>query len=198
MLTPREVLDAIVQSWRLFKGDRTALQAFDASYDGFWRSFTVIVALAPFYALVFVAELALVAEQGAGGAAVPAPAFFLWKSAAALVDWIAFPAVVAVLAGSLNISGRYALLIVARNWTSILAVLPYALVSLLYAVGLMSTGGLIWSSVIVLVVLLRFRYQVFAAALGGPSGVVVGLVVLDFLLSVVIGQVFNQAIPAGP
>lgn len=193
MITLNEVYAAVLHSWALFRGDRGALNAFDASFDGFWRSFGVIVVLAPFYGMVFLAEKQLVFSDPA---VLPenfsTASFLFWKGLSALIDWISFPLLLAVLARPLNFANRYTLLVVARNWTSILAILPYALVSLLFAIGILPPGGLVWMSVFVMIVLLRFRYQVFSAALGGPTNLVIGFVALDFLLSVFIGVMFNR------
>jgi hypothetical protein len=199
VITFGEVYAAVLHSWRIFRGDRGALQAFDTSFDGFWRSFAVIVALAPLYGVIFLAQQRLVVSDFVRDVeAFPTGGFYVWKIAATLVDWIAFPAVAALLARPLNITSRYALLIVARNWTSILAILPYSFISLLYGLGLLPAAGYVWLAVIVLVVVIRFRYQVYSAALGGPTGLVVGIVALDFLLAIVIGELFDQliALPA--
>lgn len=200
MITFGEVYAAVLHSWRIFRGDRGALQAFDTSFDGFWRSFSVIIALAPLYAVIFLAQQRLVESDLARDldASFPTGGFYFWKVAATLVDWVAFPAVAALIAGPLNITNRYVLLIVARNWTSILAVLPYSFVSLLYGLGMLPAAGYVWLAVIVLIVVIRFRYQVYSAALGGPTGLVIGIVALDFLLAVVIGELFDQliALPA--
>ncbi|MEM1049212.1 MAG: hypothetical protein AAGL24_23870 [Pseudomonadota bacterium] len=191
MITLNEVYAAILHSWALFRGDRGALRAFDASFDGFWRSFGVIVVLAPFYALIFVANHRL--DLGPTSEVQPATLgqFVSWQYLSALVDWVTFPAVIALLAGPLNIANRFALLIVAHNWTSILAILPGALVSLLFAIGVLQQSGFLWLSLIVMIVLWRFRYQVYSAALGGPTGLVIALVAMEFVLSLFIAQSIN-------
>ena len=193
LITLNEVYSAILHSWALFRGDRGALAAFDSSYDGFWRSFMVILVLAPFYVIVFMAEQRMILTDPAGApAAFSTGAFLFWKSVSALVDWIAFPILMAALARPLNFSNRYALLIVGRNWTSILAILPFAVVSLLFGIGLLPPGGLLVMSLLLMIVMLRFRYQVFSAALGGPTSLVIGFVALDFLFSFLIGVVINR------
>ena len=193
MITLTEVYAAILHSWRLFRGDRGALKAFDASYDGFLRSFGVIVVLTPIYALVFVAKQKMILDSADADLESHAPtAFFLWEGVAALVDWVAFPLVVLALAPMLHINNRVSLFIVARNWTSILAALPYGVTALLYALGILSAEflGLLW--LIALGLLLYFRYQVYSAALGGPIPLVIGMVVLDFLLSLMIGETLGR------
>ena len=193
MITFNEVYAAILHSWALFRGDRGALKAFDSSYEGFWRSFRVILVLAPFYVIVFLAEqVHYVSSPNHDAATFSASTFLFWKTLSALVDWVAFPMLLALIAGPLNISNRYALLVVARNWTSILAILPYAIVSLLYVVGILPPGGLLWMSLILMIVLLRFRYQVFSAALGGPASLAIGFVAMDFLFSIIIGVLLNR------
>lgn len=193
MITFNEIYAAVLHSWALFRGDRGALNAFDSSYDGFWRSFAVILVLAPFYVIVFLAEQRLILDDPLEAPVTfSAGAFLFWKSMSALVDWVALPILLAFLAKPLNFANRYTLLVVARNWTSILAILPYALVSLLFITGLLPPGGLLWASLLLMLILLRFRYQVFSAALGGPTSLVVGFVALDFLFSVLIGVLFNR------
>ncbi|MEM8811046.1 MAG: hypothetical protein AAGF59_00410, partial [Pseudomonadota bacterium] len=180
-------------SWALFRGNQRALGAFDASVAGFWRSFGVIVFLIPFYALVFVAERQLAFSSTDADPIVYDPGLFLfWKSFAVAIDWIAFPIVMALLAGPLGIGSRYTTLIVARNWTSLLAILPYAVICLFYTTGLLPATGLALLSLVALVIIFRFVYQVYSAALGGPASLIIGLVIMDFLLSILIDETFSR------
>ncbi len=51
-----EIERSLRGAWRLFLGKPDAMRFFDASVDGFWRSFRAIILVAPLYALTALAD----------------------------------------------------------------------------------------------------------------------------------------------
>ena len=51
-----EIERSLTGAWRLFLGKPDAMRFFDASVEGFWRSFGAIVLVAPLYALTALAD----------------------------------------------------------------------------------------------------------------------------------------------
>ncbi|MEX0853422.1 MAG: hypothetical protein WD036_09110 [Bauldia sp.] len=191
MITRGEIVRSLQAAWELFLDRPQAVRQFDASYGGFWRSFQAIVLIAPAYALTI---LDAMAEDG-----LDEPAFMAAKWLTLALDWIALPLLLAGLAGFLDIKRGYMAYIVARNWSSVLAVLPFAAISLLSLIGLIDARLLFLPSIIALAVALRFSYQIARRALGVAVHAAIGFVALDFLVSLgvamLVGRLFGVAVP---
>ncbi|MEM7026222.1 MAG: hypothetical protein AAF637_27140, partial [Pseudomonadota bacterium] len=102
------------------------------------------------------------------------------------VDWIAFPAIFALLAGPLGLASTYVPFIVARNWASVIFssfyIVPYGL----FAFGLVSPVILTFVSLLILLVLLRFAYQIARTVLVVSPALAIPIVMFEIILSLVI------------
>jgi len=101
----------------------------------------------------------------------------------------------AALASFLGIRRGYPLYVVARNWSTVLIVLPFAAIALADLSGLVSPQALLIPSVLALAIALRFSYLIARRALGVGVDAAIGFVVLDFLVSLglarLIGRLFG-------
>lgn len=193
--TLEEIHRSLAGSWQLFMGRAEGMRAFDVSIDGFWRSFGVIVLLCVPYAITVVAEQRIIDEEATlvlGD--FSQQAYVLAKAIGFVLDWVCYPVLVALLARPLAISAHYVPYIVARNWTSAIAILPYVVPALLYNFGLISATTTMFLTLVAIGFVLRYRYVVARIALHAPVGLAIGLVVLDTVLSFVIGTAVNRAI----
>lgn len=195
ILKPEEIRRSLAGSWELFKGRPEGMHAFDVSITGFWRSFGVILLLALPYAVTVLAEKKIVDVEG------PIPlddfsqrTFVFAKAIGFALDWACFPILLALLAGPLGISARYVPYIVARNWTSAIAILPYMVPALLYITGLIEAGAAAFLTLFAIGFVLRYQYIVARVALDATIGMAIALVALDTVLSFVIGAAVNRAI----
>jgi hypothetical protein len=181
-----EVRRSLIGAWSLFLDRRDALQYFDLSIDGFWRSFRVIVLVAPIYALIVLAEYPSYQAVGIAGASGGPMSFVLGKAAGLIVDWIAFPAVLALAARPLGIARTYPAFIIARFWGSVIAVAPFGMLAVLGLLGIL--GGEVYSilSLAVFFVVLRYSYLIASRALGVPTGFAVGIVAADLAVSLAV------------
>lgn len=195
ILKPEEIRRSLAGSWELFKGRAEGMHAFDVSITGFWRSFGVILLLALPYAVTVIAEKRIIDQE----AAIPLDdfsqqSFVFAKAIGFALDWACFPIIVALIARPLGISARYVPYIVARNWTSAIAILPYMAPALLYIAGLIDAGTTAFLTLVAIGFVLRYRYLVARIALHATIGMAIGLVALDTVLSFVIGAAVNRAI----
>jgi len=99
------------------------------------------------------------------------------------------PIILAALAAPIGISNRYVPFIVARNWTSLLASVPFLITYSLFMLGIIPLGIMVLLSLTSLVVVLWYRFLVARIALQATISLAVGIVILDFLLSLVIAQI---------
>ncbi|ADZ72066.1 hypothetical protein [Polymorphum gilvum] len=184
-----ETLRAIEASWALFRGRADAMRGFDLSIGGFWRSFSVVILLVPPLIVTSLAERRLILiEAGVDSGFFPEQAFWQAQVVVFGLDWILYPFVMAVLAAPLGLSRTYVPFVVARNWTSLLATVPFVIPALLYMAGLIPSGILVLLSIAALAVVAHYRYRVTRISLQASVSVCIGVVVLDLLLSLLIGE----------
>ena len=137
VITLNEIARSLQGAWLLFLDRGNAMRLFDASYGGFWRSFQAIILVAPAYEVTVLADRhALLA--GAGSDTFNEVAYVAARWLAFAFDWITLPLLLAALAGFLDIRRGYPAYVVARNWSSVLAVLPFAVIALVDLTGLVS------------------------------------------------------------
>jgi hypothetical protein len=182
------IRENLVGAWQILSGRPEGLNRLDTSIEGFWRSFAIVVVIAP------IAFLTLVGEEvaPADSAAVVEPlttAGVLLFAITVLVDWFAFPLVFALLAPSFGLGSRYIPFIVARNWASIYISAIVAIVHVLRIFGLVPTVVLPFALLIVLGVALWLSYVIVRTTLSVSITMALPIVVLDFLLSLVIWSI---------
>jgi hypothetical protein len=189
-----EILRSLTGAGHLFLDRPDALRYFDISIDGFWRSFGAILLVLPSFALVALAERTRIlsdsVQEGFDGGA-----FLLNKAISLGVDWVAFAIVFAFVAGPLGLGRTYSTFIIARNWGTVLAVIPFALVALLYLAGMLSADVADFLSLGFWIVVIRYNYLIARRALGAEIGVAVAIIVSDFALSLTILSLFGALIP---
>jgi hypothetical protein len=186
-----EIGRSLTGAWLVFLGRPGAMRFFDASSEGFWRSFQAIALVAPFYALTAIADRRATLAAALPDADGP-PAFWAAKAFLLALDWVTLPLLLAALAGFLRIKPRYAAYVVARNWSTVLAVAPFGAVALLDIIGLLPGDAVMIPSLVALVFALRVSYMVARTALAAPVDVAIGYVVFDFLVSLALVRILGR------
>ncbi len=190
MISKVEIRAALDGSWLLLRNRPEGMAFFDQSIQGFWRSFSVIFLLVPVYVVSCLAEKRLFfAENLYHPDAFPNGSYWFAQFLGMGVDWLALPLLLALLAAPIGISNRYVSFIVVRNWTSLLASVPYLLTYILFLLDVISPGIVVLLSLTCLFVVIWYRYQVARIALQTTVSLTIGVVVLDVLLTLVISQV---------
>lgn len=194
MLTADEISRSTGGAWALFKGDPQGLRSFDVSIDGFWRSFGVIALLLPAIGILIASErMFLMNQLPVNDVTFPSGAFVWSRLIGFAVGWVDYPIVLALLAVPLGIAKRYVPLVVALNWTSLIAAIPITLPHLLHVLGLAGDEMTSFLSLFALGAVLRYQYVVTRVATGAQIGFCVGLVALDFVLSLAVGAAVTAA-----
>ena len=200
MIGPAEIQRSLTGAWRMFLGRPDAMRAFDTSNDGFWRSFQAIVLIAPLYALTAIADWRATLAAVPPDSELPFGPDAFWFSKALLLglDWVTLPILLAWLGGFLGIKQRYAAYIVARNWSTVVAVAPFGAVALLDLLGLLPGDAVLIPSLVALVFALRLSYMVARTALAAPVEIAVGYVVFDFLVSLALVRIVGRLLGVEP
>lgn len=193
MLTSQEIRRSVAGAWALFKGQAEGMRAFDLTIEGFWRSFLVFFLLLPPFAISVLAEQKLSIEHLKDFAQTTSDGlYFLVQLLGFSTDWVLMPALLAAFARTLDIEKTYLPFIIARNWSSLIAVIPYTVPAALYLLGVISSGSMIFLSLVAMAVILRYRYMIARIALETSGALAVGIVALDFILSLLIGSAISR------
>lgn len=190
-MIPPSASSALMGALELFLGRREGLHRFDFSVDGFWRSFSAILYMLPFFAISVAVEHRLRPEDVT--IAGPTDAMFVVSRGLDLVlDWIAMPILLAIFARRLGIARSYASYVVVRNWASVIMSAPQALIALLAGLGVVPIEFAAVVSLAIVGVMLRYHYQIVGATLGGSVGFRIALVAADLALSLVLSGIFSR------
>jgi hypothetical protein len=190
MLSAEDIQRGLTGAWRLFLGRREAIRLFDTSFRGFWRSFLAIILVLPIYVLYVGAERRMILSEIPNG--FDELGFAMTRLVALALDWIAFPLVAGLLARPLGFAEGYVRLIVAFNWGGPIVSAIMALPAILFAFGLVPQFAASLLLFMALVLVIRFRYITARAALDSGFALSAGLVALEFLLSLVLGEALTR------
>jgi hypothetical protein len=184
MISGADIRKSLTAAWQLFLDRRGAIQMFDTSIDGFWKSFQAIILVAPIYAVTVVADEQ--AYEALLPTSVPfdAATFYVARALTLLLEWVTVPILLALLAPALGIRSGYTAYIVARNWGMVVTSVPFAILSLLDLSGLFPGQAILFPAGVALAIALRISYLAARRALAVPIDMAIGFVALDLLVSV--------------
>ncbi len=176
MITAREATFALYGAYRLARVDPRGLDYFDATIEGFWRSFYAALLVAPAYVILL--ALAFGDHPVTAGPA----RLVLVEGIAYVISWTAFPLAMVRFARRLDRSHHYIRYIVARNWAGVLE-----MAVLLPAVAIAASGPAAEAlPLLVIIAILLYEWYVARTALeitGGQAAAVVALsVILDMFI----------------
>jgi hypothetical protein len=174
-----ELWQALYGVWRLALADRGALNYFDLSHRGTWRSFWAAAYCYPFF--LFERWLELPAENvvntGIGH-------IFLVETIAYVVGWTAFPLAAIALCRWLGREEGGFDFITAYNWSIILQTALFVAIGLLSLVLPDSTSVALQR--LGLVAALIYEWFIAFVAIGGGAWIAAVIVLLDIVLGLFI------------
>lgn len=186
MPSREEILRAVTGAWLLAQGDRRGMQLFDLSVEGFWKSFTAALLVAPVYALLLAEEYARLGWPEQIGATIST------RLVAFVLGWFSFPVAAIFLTRMLHLGSRYVPLIVANNWSAVLQVSLYFGASIVGFVLPAHLQTIVLFAVTIAV--LVYQWFVVRTALETTGGVAIGVVVIDLLLSILVSRAVDAVL----
>jgi len=183
-----EILKSLYGAYRLARFAPDGLNAFNFTPTGFFRSFTAAALVAPFFLTLLVGRFA---------ASQDPPVFvryLLLETIAYVISWCAFPLVMKGLCRSLDRRHKYIQFIVAYNWSMVPQNVIYISIIVLGYIGVLSEGMTNGFALMVLIWSLAYTGFVARISLDVPPITAVGIVVIDFLLSLCIELSVNSSI----
>ncbi len=183
MIDVASATTGLAGAWRLARLDRTGMRYFDATVEGFWRSFQAAVIAAPIYLV-----LVLLRTDDHPLSSDPVRATLI-EVIGYVIDWTAFPLAAWYLCRAFNCSNRYFGFMVAYNWANVLQMIVFVPIALLSA-GAFLPGGLI--SILALAItaaVIYYQYFITRTALAIDVLPALGFVAIAFVLDVLLDAV---------
>jgi len=183
MATPStaEIREAVAGVLALARLDPTGLDRLDASEDGFWKSFFAAVIVAPGYLLLL--ALRDYAAPPEGGAL----AMIVVEAIAYVCNWAAFPLAMIYVARAIDRTPRYALFIVAFNWSAVVQMAAFVAAATL--TGVLPAPAAQGIMLAVTLAVLAYEWFIARVALTIGGGAAALVVALDLAIGLVINAV---------
>jgi hypothetical protein len=178
-----EIIRSLYGALHLARGDTSGMAFFNATEQGFWRSFTAALLIAPLFALL------LTIRYHVNEAGVSLLRFTAIETIAYVVSWVAFPLLLFHLTDILGTGHRFVRYIVAYNWASVLQNLLYLPFALLVEAHLVQGAGSTFFGIILLGLVLLYTWFVTRTALEVTNLLAAGLVMIDLVLSIFINTI---------
>jgi hypothetical protein len=167
--------------------DRRAWDKFDLTAEGFYRSFLAILVVLPLnYLIDVIAGYVAKAERARHQEPPIDPSYGFTEAAfstvALLIQWSIFPLAMIFVLRFMNLSHRYAPLIIAHNWGTVVLYLVYSVVFLLFAAGVTSSQDTLSLYLFAIVFALYYRFYTAQTALDAGWSAASAIAMLGFVL----------------
>jgi len=176
-----ETVSSLYGALRLARFDAGGMVHFNATVEGFWRSFFAAVLVLPLYAIGAANHFPPEANPDVG-----LPRFLLVEDLTYVIAWLAYPVVMVSLTRAMGCWERFVPYIVAYNWCAVWQNLLLVPVALLGDVGVLPGGMSTFLFLAVLGYVLVYVWFVARTALALPPFTCAAIVILDMALGVVI------------
>ncbi|HEX3861239.1 MAG TPA: hypothetical protein VHY35_06055 [Stellaceae bacterium] len=173
-----EVQLAVGGALRLACGDRRGLGFFDASLDGFWRSYRAGAICYPFFLLLLILSTTTQEWDDTGIATI-----VIVKSIAYLIAWVAFPLIILPLTEWLRRKERFLSFMVVYNWSQIPQMALSVLVALDGASGLLAPSSAQLAGLGAYIAELVYEWYIARVTLAVTAAQAMLIVIIDALLS---------------
>jgi len=167
-------------AWDVMNGRVEGLRKLDITIYGFWASFGAIVLILPVTLIALASERVAISALGQEAAALTS-GYVVLRFSAVIVDWLAFPAILALLSRPMGIAARFVPYIVARNWAAVLVAAMFAVPHLFHALGVLPTGMLPFALLLLFGIAVWFSYVVVRTAMQVPPVLAIPIVILEIL-----------------
>ena len=183
-----EITKSINGAWRIARMDQNALNYFNMSIEGFWRSFLAVLIVVPLYVVFLVLNLGqLSGMELPTGSATSKEVYVAIKLAAHILGWLAFPVVMIPISRLMDLSQSYVPYIIVWNWSNVLVMAVILPAVLLFPPSAQSGQSAKLILMAAQITVLFYGYLVARAGLQCKILTAIGVVMLDLLL----GLLFN-------
>jgi hypothetical protein len=175
-----EINKALFGAYLLARRDPRGMGYFEISVEGFWRSFFAAALAAPMFAIIVALHHSeATAEDGIGW-------LFLGQAIRYVLDWAAYPLIVAVIARMVNLGHLYIGYIIAYNWAKVLINALFLVLAVLAATDIVPGALINFLKFAALVAVIYYLWFITCTALRLAWYVGAGLVAIEFIASLLI------------
>ncbi len=179
-----EVQLAVGGALRLAVGDRRGLGFFDASIEGFWRSFRAGLICYPFYLLLVSFRVPDAQWEISGAAPI-----LIVETIAYVISWVGFPLLILPVSRHLGRGDRFLAFMVVYNWSQIPQTALFVLVGLDSASGLLPPSGAHFAGLLAAIAALVYEWYIARVALAVTGTQATLVIIIDLLLSTTLGRI---------
>jgi hypothetical protein len=172
---------AMVGCLRLARGDRSGLDCFDRSLDGFWRSFLAAFLGYPFFLALLTMRVSITDWNEAGGITI-----ILIETIGYVISWVAFPLVMLSVVRWIGREQRFFDFMVPYNWCQLPQSVLFVGVGLEAATGALSDPVSQAIEVGAAIAVLVYEWFIARVALETSGGAATLVVLVDLVLGVLI------------
>ena len=173
-----EIRASVRGAVKLARFDADGMDDFNLTIDGFWRSFGAALLLAPFTAIM------IALSSPSPGGEITLTAFS--QVVEYVLSWIAFPVLMVAVSRFLGLSGGYVSFIIAYNWSSVVQVALFFVLTVFEAAGVLPAGLSVIANFAAFAYVLVYATFITRTALGATLVTAIGLVILDVVVVVFI------------
>jgi hypothetical protein len=186
MISLREVVASLYGAWRLARLDRSGVGYFDATPEGFWRSFFAALIAAP-------GDFAIQSLVDRGNVPDDVLHYALVLIVTYVFFWLIWPLIVVHIARALGRSDAIYLYLTAHNWAQVIATLFQLIVAIL-ALGLLppTAMGLAW--LVSFLVVLAYEWFIVSAALRVDRLAATAVIAAYFIVSIIVSVIGTNLI----
>ena len=175
---------AVGGTLRLACGDRRALGFFDASIDGFWRSFRAALICYPLYLLLLAFRVKAARWEQTG-----IPVVLIIETIGYVISWTAFPLLILPLSRWFGRENRFLAFMVVYNWSQIPQTVLFVLVALDGATGLLMSSALQFAQLTAAIATLIYEWYIARVALAVTGAQATVVVMADLVLGSLVARV---------
>ncbi len=172
----------------ILRRDPAAMGRFDLSFDGFVRSFSALPLAWPAYVLLVLRRLR------AEDATLSLPLLLLVETGGYVLAWLAFLLAAALVLKLLGETRRFVPLAVANNWAAVVQI--HFLLAATVLAGALDPGAGAGLETAAVLAALVYQWLVVKTALDAPGSVAVGFLLLDLLITALVGTGTDRLIAA--
>ena len=176
-----EVRWALAGCLRFARGDRTGLDCFDRSLDGFWRSFLSGVLSYPFFLILLTMRVSVAEWNAAGGLAI-----IVIETIGYIISWVAFPLVMVSVLRWIGRNHRFFDFMVPYNWCQLPQSVLFVLVGLESETGAFPDPLSQTIEIAAALAVLVYEWYIARVALEINGSVATLVVLVDLVLGVLI------------
>lgn len=192
MLTARELVAALYGTLRLVRLKPDGFRWFDASLDGFWRSFAAAALVAPLYVFSQLVESNSLPAGALVEANHPARTVLL-EAIAYVVGWVAYPLLMVSVTRIIDRERQFFRYMVAYNWFQVPKELLFFILTVAYLLGGLPREGMQFLALVAVCGVLFYFWFIAKTGLEVDGYTAAGLVLIDLTVSLVISGVASRA-----